>query len=142
MHLEREFSVPAPRDAVARALDRDSTFEGLFPDTRVSNRGGGVRETVTRVALAGSSRDLRFVFEVDPLGNVHFRKICDGRIWRSLDGEIRLDALGDSSTRVTVCMDGKSRALVPERALSGPLRSQLDEMVESLRKRVASPEGE
>lgn len=127
----------APRDEVARSLDRDSTFEALFPNTRVTDRGGGVRETVTRVSLAGAARDLRFVFEVDPLGNVHFRKVCDGKIWRSLDGEIRLDALDGSSTRVTVLMDGESRALVPERAISGPMRSQLDEMVEALRARVA-----
>jgi carbon monoxide dehydrogenase subunit G len=136
VHLEREFTVARPREEVARALDSDEAIAALFPDTRVTNRGGGVRETLTRVSLAGSERELRFVFQTGADGSIRFSKVCDGRIWRSLEGEIRFEDEGGARTRVRLSMDGRTRALVPELAISGPMRGQLDEMVLALRKRI------
>ena len=136
MHLEKEFVVGRPRAEVAGALDSDETIAALIPNTRVTNRGAGKRETLTQVSIAGVQRELRFVFENGPDGNVRFSKICDGRIWRSLDGEIRFEDQGGTRTRVRLSMDGRTKALVPELAISGPMRSQLDEMVEALRKRI------
>lgn len=136
MHLEKEFSVARPRDEIARALDSDETIAALIPNTRVTSRGDGVRETLTRVSLAGAQRELRFVFETRPDGNLRFSKICDGRIWRSLEGEIRFEDQGNARTRVRLSLDGRTRALVPELAISAPMRSQLDEMAEALRKRI------
>jgi carbon monoxide dehydrogenase subunit G len=136
MHLEREFSIGRPLAEVARALDSDETIAALIPNTRVTGTGAGRRETLTQVSVGGVQRELRFVFENRPDGSVRFSKICDGRIWRSLEGEIRFEAQGESRTRVRLSMDGRTRALVPELAISGPMRSQLDEMVEALRKRV------
>jgi carbon monoxide dehydrogenase subunit G len=136
MHLEKEFSVARPREEVARALDSDETIAALIPNTRVTNKGGGRRETLTRVAVAGVQRELRFVFESRPDGNIRFSKVCDGRIWRSLDGEISFEDQGSGRTRVRLSMDGRTKALVPELAISGPMKSQLDEMVEALRKRI------
>ena len=135
MHLEKEFSVARARDEVARVIDSDETIAALIPNTRVMNRSGGRRETLKKVALAGVERELRFVFETRPDGNLRFSKICDGRIWRSLEGEIRFEDQG-GRTRVRLSMDGRTKALVPELAISGPMRSQLDEMVEALRKRI------
>jgi carbon monoxide dehydrogenase subunit G len=136
MHLEKEFSVSRSRGDVARALDSDETIAALIPNTRVTSKGGGVRETLTRVSVAGVQRELRFVFESRPDGNVRFSKVCDGRIWRSLEGEIRFEDQGGARTRVCLSMDGRTRSLIPELAISGPMRSQLDEMVEALRKRI------
>ena len=136
MHLEKEFSVGRPRDEVARALDNDETIAALIPNTRVTSKGGGRRETLTRVSVAGVERELRFVFESRPDGNVRFSKVCDGRIWRSLEGEIRFEDQGGTRTRVRLSMDGRTKALVPELAISGPMKSQLGEMVEALRKRI------
>jgi hypothetical protein len=138
VHIEKAFAVALPRDSVIRQLDSDATLQALFPDTRVTSRQGGVRETCTRVSLPGVSREVRFVFETRPDGNVRFRKICDGHVWRALDGEIRLEALDAARTRVVVSMQGRTRALIPELAISGQLRSQLDKMVESLRDRMAA----
>lgn len=136
MHLEKEFSVGRPRDEVARALDSDETIAALIPNTKVTGKGGGRRETLTRVSVAGVERELRFVFESRPDGNVRFSKVCDGRIWRSLEGEISFSDQGGTRTRVRLSMDGRTKALVPELAISGPMKSQLDEMVEALRKRI------
>ena len=138
MHLEKDFSVAKARQEVAQALDDDATFETLFPDTSVASRGGGVRETTTQVALAGVSRELRFVFETAPDGNIHFHKICDGNIWRSLEGDIQLESLGTDRTRVSVSMEGKTRAFVPERAISGQMKKQLNDMVDALQTRIES----
>jgi carbon monoxide dehydrogenase subunit G len=136
MHLEKEFSVARARDEVARAVDDDETIAALIPNTRVTGRSGARRETTTQVTLAGVERELRFVFETRPDGNLRFSKVCDGRIWRSLEGEIRFEDQGGSRTRVRLSMDGRTKALVPELAISGPMKSQLDEMVEALRKRI------
>ena len=136
MHLEKEFSVGRPRDEVARVLDSDEIIAALIPNTKITSKGGGRRETLTRVSVAGVERELRFVFESRPDGNVRFSKVCDGRIWRSLEGEISFTAQGDARTRVRLSMDGRTKALVPELAISGPMKSQLDEMVEALRQRI------
>jgi carbon monoxide dehydrogenase subunit G len=136
MHLEREFSIARPLAEVARALDSDDTIAALIPNTRITAAGAGRRETLTQVSVGGVQRELRFVFESRPDGSVRFSKICDGRIWRSLEGEIRFEPQGESRTRVRLSMDGRTRALVPELAISGPMRGQLDEMVEALRKRI------
>lgn len=135
MHLEKEFSVARPRDEVARAIDSDETIAALIPNTRVTARSGARRETLTQVALAGVERELRFVFETRPDGNLRFSKVCDGRIWRSLEGEIRFEEQG-GRTRVRLSLDGRTKTLVPELAISGPMKSQLDDMLEALRKRI------
>jgi hypothetical protein len=136
MHLEKEFSVARARDEVARLIDSDETIAALIPNTRVTSKGPAKRETLTRVSVAGVERELRFVFETRPDGNLRFSKICDGRIWRSLEGEISFSDQGGARTRVRLSLDGRTRALVPELAISGPMRSQLDEMLEALRKRI------
>jgi len=136
MHLEKEFSVGRPRDEVVRVLDSDETIAALIPNTRVTRKPDGRRETSTQVAVAGVQRELRFVFESRPDGNLRFSKVCDGRIWRSLEGEIALADQGGARTRVRLSMDGRTRPLVPELAISGPMKSQLDEMVEALRQRI------
>jgi hypothetical protein len=136
MHLEKEFSVARARDEVTRVIDSDETIAALIPNTRVVSKGPAKRETLTRVSVAGVERELRFVFETRPDGNLRFSKICDGRIWRSLEGEISFSDQGAARTRVRLSLDGRTKALVPELAISGPMRSQLDEMLEALRKRI------
>ena len=51
-------------------------------------------------------------------------------------GEVRLEPEPDASTRVIIQMEGQTRALVPELAIRGPMRQQLDEMARSLRERL------
>ena len=136
MKLAKEFVVPLGRAEVAKLFDRDATFEALFPDTRVTKSSGGVRETSTHYSALGQSRDIRFIFETLPSGDVRFEKICDGNVWRSLEGEVALRSEGPDETRIALRMEGRTRAFVPEIAIRGQMREQLDQMAESLRERL------
>ena len=137
MHLEKDFTVALDRDSVARNLDADETFVALFPDTEITRQVGSLRETLTRVSIGGVAKELRFVFETGSNGNIDFQKICDGKIWKELKGQIQLDVEG-TGTRVRVSMDGRTRAFVPEMAISGQMKSQLDDMIDALRDRIGS----
>ena len=137
MRFETEFVVNRPRAEVALDLDDDGTFASLFPGTEVRTLGSRVRETRTLFQALGVSRDIRFVFETLPDGNVHFEKVCDGKVWRSLEGEIRLESQGSARTRIRLQMEGHTRWLVPEITIQLPLRQQLDRMTASLRAHLA-----
>ena len=136
MKLSSEFVVARSREDVARVFDDDATIEALLPDTRISSSRDGVRET--RTPYSGS-RDIRFVFETLPDGDIRFEKICDGNIWRSLVGGVTLEPEGPNHTRVRLRMEGQTRALVPELTIRGPMREQLDEMGRALRDRLERP---
>ena len=138
MRFEKEFVIGRPRDEVVADLDDDATFGSLFPDTRVVSLGPGVHETRTPFTALGQTRDIRFVFETRPDGNLRFHKICDGNVWRSLDGEISLDAKDARTTRVVLRMDGRTRAFVPEFTIRGPMRDQIEQMARALRKRLGA----
>ena len=68
-------------------------------------------------------------------GNLRFEKICDGNVWRSLNGEIELEEDGPF-TRVVLRMEGRTKSLVPEVAIRGPMRDQIDQMATALRQRL------
>jgi carbon monoxide dehydrogenase subunit G len=135
--LESEFTVERHRDEVVGIFDDDATFEAIMPDTRIVKREGDVRHTVTPYAAMGQSGEARFVFTTLVDGNLRFEKICDGNVWRALEGEVTLDEDGPF-TRVALRMEGRTRALVPELAIRGPLREQLEQMADSLRRRLES----
>ena len=134
MHFEREFDVHRPLSEVASLLDDDATIECLLPGTSVTPRADGTRETRT-VAPLGQSREVRFQFTRHAEG-LRFQKICDGNIWRSLAGEVRLENLATELTRVQLRMQGRTRTLVPELTIRGPLRIQIDRMSQALRARL------
>jgi hypothetical protein len=115
----------------------ESDFEAIMPDTRIVKREGDVRHTVTPYTAMGQSGEARFVFTTLVDGNLRFEKICDGNVWRALEGEVTLDEDGPF-TRVALRMEGRTRALVPELAIRGPLREQLEQMADALRRRLES----
>ena len=136
MHFEREFTVRRSRAEVAALLDRDETIESLLPNTTISTREDGTREARTPSPL-GQSRDIRFLFRRHADGSgLRFEKICDGNIWRSLDGEVRLEGLQGDLTRVQLRMEGRARALVPELTIRSPMRDQIEQMTKALRARL------
>ncbi len=134
MHFEREFEVYRSLPEVAALLDDDATLESLLPGTTVTSRADGTRETRTASPL-GQSRDVRFRFTRHAQG-LCFEKICDGNIWRSLDGEVRLENLEAGLTRVQLRMQGRTRMLVPELTIRGPMRDRIDQMTRALRVRL------
>ena len=136
MQIDQEFVVGRGRGEVVRSLDRDETFAALFPDTTVHSLGAHERETHTPYNAPGRARDIRFVFETLPDGNVRFEKICDGNVWRSLEGEVKLEERDKGRTRVVLRMDGRTRTFVPEVAIRGPMREQIEQMTRALRTRL------
>ncbi len=84
----------------------------------------------------GRSRDIRFVFRSLPTGELHFEKICDGNIWRSLEGEVRIEIVDANMTRIVLSMQGRTRAYVPEMTIRMPMREQLEQMAKALRARL------
>ena len=136
MKFEKEFAVGRPRNDVARDLDDDRTFETLFPDTRVTQKSERRRETSTPFRTLGQSREIRFVFETLPDGNIRFEKICDGNVWRSLKGEVRLEEQDAAHTRVVLWMEGRTRRFVPEITIGLPMREQIEQMARALRTRL------
>ncbi|MEE9281542.1 MAG: hypothetical protein V3V67_15325 [Myxococcota bacterium] len=136
MHFEREFTVRRSRAEVAALLDCDETIESLLPNTTISTREDGTREARTPSPLR-QSRDTRFVFHGHADGGgLRFEKICDGNIWRSLDGEVRLEGIQGDLTRVQLRMEGRTRALVPELTIRGPMRDRIEQMTKALRARL------
>ena len=138
MKLEREFPVERGRDEIVEALRDDGVLAGLFPDTRIEPGQDGSRETFTRYNALGQDRELHMIFRTEDSGDVRFEKVCDGNVWRSLDGCIELESLEANVTNVRIAMEGRTKALVPEVTIRGTMESQLDQMVDSLQKSLAS----
>ena len=98
--------------------------------------GEHVRETCTLYRALGAERELRFVFETLARGKVRFAKICDGNVWRSLEGELSLAEKDAETTRVSLSLEGTTRAFVPELTIRAPMRDQISRMAKALKTRL------
>ncbi len=137
MHLEKQFQVRQPREKVVALVEEDETLTGLFPDTEtaVMERSGDRKTTVSRYHLLGREGEATFHFDFLGDGNVRFEKVCDGNVWRSLRGSLTFEERG-KGTRVCIELDGKTKTLVPEFTIKGPMQEQIDQMVEALKRRI------
>ena len=134
MNLEREFPLECSRQEIVDALRSDEVLANIFPDTRIQAGADGTRETFTRDNALGQQKELHMIFHTEDSGDLCFEKVCDGSVWRSLDGRIELEALEYQVTNVRIAMKGRTRPLVPELTIRGPMESQLDQMADSLQK--------
>ncbi|MFI5314656.1 MAG: hypothetical protein ACHQ6T_03065 [Myxococcota bacterium] len=139
MKFESEFVVRRANPELAQILASDATITQLFPDTEIVSSKAGVRETRTRVSAMGLESIVRFVFRPASDGGLRFEKICDGRVWRSLVGAIRLAPVNDSTTRVQIELDGSTKTFVPEITIRAPMKDQLQQMTRALRERLERP---
>jgi carbon monoxide dehydrogenase subunit G len=137
MRLERRFRVSQPREKVIEVIERDETLTDLFPDTdtRVVDRGGDRKTTVSRYRALGREGEATFHFTFLVDGNVRFEKLCDGNVWRSLRGTLTFEERGQG-TRISIELDGKTKTLVPEFAIKGPMEEQIDQMMTALKQRI------
>jgi carbon monoxide dehydrogenase subunit G len=137
MRLERRFQVRQPREKVIEVLEDDETLTGLFPDTdtRVVDRDGDRKTTVSRYRALGREGEATFHFTFLVDGNVRFEKLCDGNVWRSLRGTLSFEERGDK-TRICIELDGRTKTLVPEFTIKGPMEEQIDQMVTALKRRI------
>ena len=139
MKLEKSFEVRCGRDAAVAALAREETLLGLFADAKpeVVAREAGRTTILTHYRALGQDGTATFHFRFEPSGELRFEKVCDGRVWRQLEGSVSFEGRGPR-TRVRIQMEGRTRPLVPELAIRGPLRDQLDKMASSLRELLES----
>jgi len=137
MHLEKRFQVSQPREKVIELIEKDETLIGLFPDTdtRVVDRSGDRKTTVSRYRALGREGEATFHFTFLVDGNVRFEKVCDGNVWRLLRGALTFEERG-KGTRISIELDGKTKTLVPEFTIKGPMQEQIDQMVTALKQRI------
>ncbi len=143
MQIRRRFNVRCPRDTVVELAAREETLLGLFPETKteiVERKGDRITLRSHYTALG---RDGVATFHFDFLmdGNVRFEKVCDGQVWRELRGDLEFEERGDDETEVAIYMDGRTRTLVPEITIKGPMEDQVTAMEKALRSRFEAAAG-
>jgi len=137
VQLSAQFDVRCPRSAAVEITARDETLEGLFPDaeTHVVESDVNCKTTQTHYTALGRPGVATFHFVFGEDGDVEFEKVCDGVMWRELRGKLSFRERG-AKTRVRIEMEGRTKPLVPEFAVKGAMREQLDQMVKALRARL------
>lgn len=137
MQLERVIRVGCNRRVAAARLAGDELLLELFPDaeTRIIDRDGDRRTVESHYEVLGKPGVATFHFDRTPNGDIHFQKVCDGRVWRELTGSVLLEADG-AGTQVRLELKGRTKALVPELAIRVPMQDQLDQMSRALRERL------
>ncbi len=139
MRLEKQFDVERSRDEAVECVVQDATLLELFPDAQteiVASRGD--RRTVrSHYRALGREGTATFHFDFLLDGGVRFEKVCDGRVWSRLVGQVSFEECG-ARTRVRIELDGQTRPLVPEFTIKGAMRDQLDQMARALRHRIES----
>lgn len=138
MELRKSFRTATSRDHAVERLCSDDTLTALLPgDSEIVASDGDRRTTRTRYTTLGREGVATFHFTYLIDGNVRFEKVCDGNVWRRLDGSVVIDDDDEGST-VTIEMDGRTKALVPELAIRGPLEIQMQTMTDALRELLSA----
>lgn len=137
--MQKEFEVARPRAEAAALLADDAVLCDLFPDTQtqIIERKGPRRTVESHYTALGREGVATFHFDFEPSGDVRFEKVCDGRIWRELRGVVKLTERKDK-TRVRIELDGRTKALVPEFTIRGPMQDQLEQMARALERRLGA----
>jgi len=136
--MEKEFDVDRPRAEAAALLADDAVLCALFPETRTEIVGRrGARKTIaSHYTALGREGTATFHFDYAPEGDVRFEKVCDGRVWKELRGAVTL-VERKQKTRVRIELEGRTKALVPEFTIRGPMQEQLEQMAKALRRRLS-----
>lgn len=139
MRMEKEFDVERKRSEAAAALADDDLLGELFPDTRteIVERKGRRKTIKSHYTALGREGVATFHFDFEPGGDLHFEKVCDGRVWRELRGAVTLTE-HKTRTRVRIELDGRTKVLVPEFTIRGPMQDQLEQMAKALKRRLGA----
>ncbi len=136
--MEKEFDVVRPRAEAAALLADDAVLCELFPDTEteIVERQASRKTIESHYTALGREGTATFHFDFAPDGDVRFEKVCDGRVWRELRGTVTLSERKDR-TRVRITLEGRTKTLVPEFTIRGPMQDQLDQMAKALKRRLS-----
>ena len=75
---------------------------------------------------------------VEPaLGGEGFAKVCDGNVWKKLEGLVSVEEIDDTTCEVSIELSGKTKTLVPEFTIKGPMEDQIREMTLALEAKLA-----
>jgi len=137
--MEKEFDVARPRAEAAALLADDAVLCELFPDTdtEVVARKASRKTIASHYTALGREGTATFHFDFAPGGDVKFEKVCDGRVWRELRGAVTLTERKDK-TRVRIELEGRTKTLVPEFTIRGPMQDQLEQMAKALKRRLSA----
>ena len=140
MHLTESFEVMRPRDDVVELLCQDETLLGLLPqgDTEFVDSAGDRRTIETRYRALGREGVATFHFTFLMDGNVRFDKVCDGNVWKRLEGLVSVEELDGDSCEVRVELSGKTKSFVPEFTIKAPMEEQIQDMTAALEERLNS----
>ena len=141
MRLKEIFEVDRKPEFASRIAARDETLISLFDDakTEIVEREDNRRTTRTHYHVLGKEGVASFHFHVLSDAHISFEKICDGKVWQELSGNLLFEKRGNG-TQVTLKMVGRTKALVPEFAIRAPMRDQIEQMASSLRACIESAE--
>ena len=139
MRVEKTFEVNRSRDEVVELLCRDETLLKLLPgETEIVASEGDDRTMRTHYRALGRDGVATFDFTFLMDGNIRFQKVCDGRIWRELSGEVQVEERhGGSQLRIQ--MSGRTKGFVPEFTIKQPMEEQIEQMSDALRGLLTSP---
>ena len=137
MRMEKEFVVRRPRAEAAAVVKQDETLVGLFPDTdtEIVESKANRKTARSRYRALGREGVATFHFTFRPDGGVAFEKVCDGRVWRKLEGRMSFEETA-KGTRVRIEMEGQTKTLVPEFTIRGPMQDQIEQMAKALKRRI------
>lgn len=136
MRLEKSFHVARPFEDAVLLVQHDAALVELFPnaETTILEKRGKKKTTQTRYRALGRDGVATFHFEFSGDGVVRFEKVCDGRVWGELRGEVCLERASGDETDVTISLEGRTKAFIPEFTIRVPMQEQIDEMTDSLRR--------
>jgi hypothetical protein len=139
VNLNERFQVMRSRDDVVEILCRDETLLDLLPegDTQIVSSEGDHRTTETRYTALGREGVATFDFTFLMDGGIRFSKVCDGNVWKKLEGLVSVEEIDDRSCEVTIELSGRTKALVPEFAIKGPMEDQIQEMTLALEEKLS-----
>jgi len=139
VRMEKEFDVARPRAEAAALLADDAVLCELFPDTdtEIVARKASRKTIASHYTALGREGTATFHFDFAPGGDVKFEKVCDGRVWRELRGAVTLTERKDK-TRVRIELEGRTKTLVPEFTIRGPMQDQLEQMAKALKRRLSA----
>lgn len=139
MDLSESFDVMRPRDDVVAKLCDDQMLLSLLPEgeTEIVESHGDRRTTETHYRALGREGVATFQFTFQMDGSLRFHKVCDGNVWRKLEGLVTVEETGDDRCEVRIELHGKTKALVPEFTIRGPMEQQIHEMTMALEERLS-----
>lgn len=140
MDLSERFEVARPRDEVVELLCCDEALLGLMSqgETELVDSQGDRRTTRTRYTALGREGVATFHFTFRMDGSISFEKVCDGKVWKKLEGSVQIEEIDDQSCEVEIRLSGKTKALVPEFTIRGPMEEQIQDMASAIEERVGA----